>query len=86
MTTRKQPLTILGAPLRRTKYGWTAKTKVGRVRAYECTFGTGSVDMYWSPTDSVVGDYGIGYGSIEAASKELERKLRAIHSAMQVKL
>ena len=83
MTTKKpKPLTILGAPLRKTKYGWTAKTKLGRVRLYKQL---ALVDACIELADGTWLELVEWFG-LERVVLDCERMLRSIHRACQVKL
>lgn len=88
MTTKKAKLAILGAPLRKAKYGWTAKTKLGTVELTESVMKPGSVFsgcMSLGPAPVGLGTFADPI-SVRAAAVRCERRLRAIHKACQVEL
>lgn len=83
MTTKKpKPLTILGAPLRKKKYEWTAKTKMGRVRLrYQEAFIGACIELADGTWIGLVERF-----DLEDVVLDCERMLRSIHRACQVKL
>ncbi len=89
MTTKKpKPLTILGAPLRKSRYGWIAKTKLGVVKVFVWSKSLGDKVYACASLTAVT------FTSLRAVPAPLNQRacdrissqLRAVHRACQVKL
>jgi len=92
MTTKKQkPLTILGAPLRKFRNGWIAKTNLGVVRIgiSASSHTSGWSFIQWrdsSEASDLVRLECFGSRLLELLVAETDAQLRAMHKACQVKL
>lgn len=89
MTTKKpKPLTILGSPLRKSRYGWIAKTKLGVVRVYARyeLFGC-KVHASIIITNNTCTSLPVLPAPLDQrCCNKISSKLRSIHRACQVKL